>query len=118
MNIVATFHSKARATTLTGKKFTAVFSEKKIRCSQVSKGNKNRLDLESFYQSNLDKILHLNPEDCRNELQRLKLTTNKGTNQKLLNFQVFPDCAHQAELERYQGQIKLDDKYPLYGAHG
>ena len=33
-------------------------------------------------------------------------------------FQVFPDSAHQAELERYQGHIKLVDKYPFHGAHG
>ena len=30
-----------------------------------------------------------------------------------MNFQVFPDSAHQAEIERYQGHIKLDDN----GAH-
>ena len=47
-NIIATFYSKARATTLTGYKFTATFSEKKVHCSQFSNGNKNRLDHESF----------------------------------------------------------------------
>ena len=36
----------------------------------------------------------------------------------MVNFQVFPDSAHQAELERYQGHIRLDDKYPFHGAHG
>ena len=30
--------------------------------------------------------------------------------QKLVNLQVFPDSAHQAEHERYHGHIKLDDK--------
>ena len=34
-NIIATLYSKARATTLTGYKFTATFSEKKVHCSQV-----------------------------------------------------------------------------------
>ena len=77
-NIVATLYSKARATTLTGYKFTAIFSEKKVHCSQVSKGNKNRLDHESFYQSKLVRLLHLSPEDCKNELNRLKLTTIKA----------------------------------------
>ena len=48
----------------------------------------------------------------------MKLTTTKGTNQKLVKFQVFPDSARQAELERYQGHIKLDVKYPFHGAHG
>ena len=51
------FYSKARATTVTGYKFTAKLSEKKVHCSQVSNGNKNRLDhefsikvkLEDFY---------------------------------------------------------------------
>ena len=53
-NIVATLYSKARSTTLTGYKFTATFSEKKVHCSQVSNGNKNRLDHESFYQSKIE----------------------------------------------------------------
>ena len=46
------------------------------------------------------------------------MTTNEGTNQKLVNFQVFQDSAHPAELEKYQGHIKLDDKYTFHGAHG
>ena len=33
-------------------------------------------------------------------------------------FQVFADSVHQVELERYQGHIKLDEKYPYDGAHG
>ena len=36
----------------------------------------------------------------------------------MVNFQIFPDSAYQAELERYQGHIKLDDKFPFQGAHG
>ena len=36
----------------------------------------------------------------------------------MVNFQVFIDSAHQAELERYQGHIKLDEKYPYNYAHG
>ena len=41
-NVIATLYSKARATTLTGYKLTATFSEiKKVHCSQVSNGNKN-----------------------------------------------------------------------------
>ena len=48
----------------------------------------------------------------------MKIISNKGTNRKLVNFQVFPDSAHQAELERYQGHIKLDDKIPFHGEHG
>ena len=35
-NIIATLYSKARATTITGYKFTATFSEKKVPCLQVS----------------------------------------------------------------------------------
>ena len=64
-NAMATLHSKARATTITGYKFTATFSEKKVHCSQFSNGNKNRLDYESFYQSNIERLLHLNPDDCK-----------------------------------------------------
>ena len=64
-NVIATLYSKARATTVTGYKFTTTFSEKKVHCSQVSNGNKNRLDHESFYRSNIERLLHLNPDDCK-----------------------------------------------------
>ena len=70
-NVIRTSNSKARATTLTGYKFTATLSEKKVHCSQVSNGNKNRLDHESFYQSNIERLLHLKPDDCKNELLKL-----------------------------------------------
>ena len=112
---MATLYSKTRATTVTGYKFTATFSEKKVYCSQVSNGNKNRLDHESFYQSNDERLLHLNPEYCKNKLLRLNLTRNE--NRKIVSFQVFADSVHQAELERYQGHIQLDEKYPYNGAH-
>ena len=39
-NVIATLYSKARATTLTGYKFTVTFSVKKVHCSQVSNGKK------------------------------------------------------------------------------
>ena len=76
-NVIATLYSKARATTVTGYKFTATFSEKKVHCSQVSNGNKNRLDHESFYQSKIERLLNLNPDDCNNELLRLNITRNR-----------------------------------------
>ena len=63
-NIIAIIYSKARSTTLTGYKLTATFSEKKVHCSQVSNGNKNQLDHESFYQSNIERLLYLSPQDC------------------------------------------------------
>ena len=68
--IIATLYSKARATTLTGYNFTATFSKKKVHCSQVSNRNKNRLDHESFYQSNTKRLLDLSPDNCKNELKR------------------------------------------------
>ena len=111
-------YSKARATTVTGYKFTATFCEKKVHYSQVFNGNKNRLDHESFYQSNIERVLHLNPYDSKNKLIRLNITRNKNTDRKIVNFQVFADSVQQAELERYQGHIKLDEKYPYNGAHG
>ena len=117
-NIVATLYSKGRSTTLTGYNFTATFSEKKVHCSQVSNGNKNRLDHESFYQSNIERLLHLSPQDCKNELRRLNLTQNDGMNRKLVNFQVFPDLAHQAEIEKHQGHLRLDRNFPFHGTHG
>ena len=91
-NIIATLYSNARATTLTGYKFTA----------QVPNGNKNRHDHQSFYQTNIEILLHLKPDDCKNELLRLNLTKNKKSKRKIVNFQVFGDSVHQAELERYQ----------------
>ena len=79
---------------------------------------KKRLDDESFYQSNVERILHLKPEDFKNELLRLNLTRNENSNRKLVSFQVFTDSVHQAELERYQGHIKLDERYPYNGTLG
>ena len=75
-NVTATLYSKARSTILADYKFTETFFEKKVHCSQVSNGNKNRLDHKSFYQSNIERLLHLNPQDCKNELRRLNLTQN------------------------------------------
>ena len=97
-NVIATLYSKARATTIAGYKFTATFSN----------GNKNRLDHESFYQSNIERLLHLNPDDCKNELLKVNITRNKNTDRKLVYFQVFADSVQQAELDRYQGHLKLD----------
>ena len=88
-NVIATVYSKARATTVKGYNFTATFSEKKVHCSQVSNGNKNRLDHESFYQSNIERLLHLNPEDCKYELLRLNITRNKNTDKKISIFPSF-----------------------------
>ena len=117
-NLIAILYSKARATTITGYKFTATFSEKKVHCSQVSKGNKNRLDHEFFYQSDIERLLQLNPDDCKNDLLRLNRTRNKNSDRKIVNFQIFADPVHQAEHERYQGYVQLDEKYPYNGAHG
>ena len=86
--------------------------------SQISNRNKNRLDRESFYQSNIERLLHLKAQDCKSELLRLNLTKNKISNRKIVNFQVFTDSAHQADLERYQEHIKLDKKCPYNVAHG
>ena len=116
--VIATLYSKTRATTLTSYKFTATFTEKKVHCSQFSKGNKNRLNHEPFYQSNIERLLHLKPDNGKIELLRLNLTKNKNSYRKIVNFQVFADSVHQAELERYQEQIKLDERYPYNGAHG
>ena len=89
-NVKATLYSKARATTVIGYKFTATFSEKKVPCSQVSNGNKNRLDHESFYQSNIERLLHLIPDDCKNELLRLNITRKKTLTGKQYIFKSLP----------------------------
>ena len=109
-NNIEALYSKARATTLTGYKFTATFSAEKI--------HKNRQDHESFYQSNIERLLHLSPQDCKNDLRLQKLTQNDGMNKKLVNFQVLPDLALQAELEKHQGHIRIDRNFPFYGTHG
>ena len=62
--------------------------------------------------------MHLIPDDCKNELERVKITSNEGKNRKLVKFQVFPYSAHHAELEKYQGHIRLDNKFPFHGADG
>ena len=80
--------------------------------------NKIRLDHESFYQSNIERLLHLSPQDCKNELRRLSLTQNDVMNRKHGNFQVFPDLAHQAELEKHQGHIRLDRNFHFHGTQG
>ena len=59
-NVIATLYSKARAVTVAGHKFTGTFFEKKEHCSQVSNGNKSRLDQESFYQSIIELIINGN----------------------------------------------------------
>ena len=114
--MIAKLYSKARATTLTGYKFTATFSEKKVHCSQVSNGNKNRLDHESFYQSNMERLLHLSPEDCKKLIKTNKPYTKYRHNQKTYKFSsFFSGLAHQAELEKHQGPIRLDTKFPFHG---
>ena len=35
----------------------------------------------------------------------------------MVNFQVLADSFHQAEHERYQGHIQLDERHPFNGAH-
>ena len=37
---------------------------------------------------------------------------------QIANFQVFPDSAHQSQLERHQVHIQLDDNFFYHGAHG
>ena len=50
-NIVVALYSKARAATLTGYKFKATFSEKKVHWSPVPNGNINRLDHNFFIKA-------------------------------------------------------------------
>ena len=84
----------------------------------MSYGNKNIFDHESFYQRSIERLIHLNPEDCNYEVKRLKIIRNKNKNCKLVKFLVFPVSAHQAQLEHHKGHIQLDRKFPYHGAHG
>ena len=74
-DVIAKLYSKDRATIHTSDNFTGKFFGKKKHCSQVSNGNKNRLNLASCYQSNIERLIYLIPEDCKNELKRLKILT-------------------------------------------
>ena len=58
-------------------KLTGKQSDTKVNCSQISNGNKNRLDHELFDQSIEEKLLDLDPEVCKNELKRLEVVQNK-----------------------------------------
>ena len=110
-------YSKARATKLTGYKFTAHFPKKKYIVHKFP--TELKIDLITNHFTRVTKkVLHLNLDNCKNELLRLNLTRNKKTDRKIVNFQVFADSVHQAELERYQGHIQLEEKYPYNGAHG
>ena len=60
----------------------------------------------------------LETEDCTNELNCLKIVTNKNDDQKLVKFHNFPDSAHQVQLEQAQGYFQIDKKLPYHGAHG
>ena len=86
-NVIATLYSKARATTVTGYKFTATFSEKKVHYSPTE--IKTDLITNHFYQSNIERLLHVNRDDCKNKLLRLNITKNKNTDRKIVNFQIF-----------------------------
>ena len=55
----------------------------------------------------MGRLQNLDPKDCKNEVNCLKLVTNKDEYRKLLNFQVFPDSSYQAELEQQQDHIQL-----------
>ena len=70
-----------------------------------------------MYRSNLERILHTDPENCKNKLQCLKIVRNKNEKYKKVSFKDFPDTAHQAQLEYHQGFVQLDDKFQNHGAH-
>ena len=69
-------------------------------------------------KKNIKLLSHRSPEDCKNEFKRLNLTTNIGTKRKLVRFQILPDSAHQAKLEKHQGHIRQDTNFHFHGAHG
>ena len=77
----------------------------KVSYSQVSNSNKNTFDCEIFYQSNIKRRLHLNPEDCKDEQQRLKIATNNKKS-KLLNSQGFSESAYQAQLKQHNCHVQ------------
>ena len=88
-----------------------------MNCSQASNGIAHRLDHESFHQSNIERVLHLDPEYYKNELERFKIITIKDENCNLVNFQLFSDSSHRAQLEQHQVRIQLDKNFLHHGTH-
>ena len=46
----------------------------------------NRLDHEHFHEGKIDRLLHFDSEDCRNEVKRLKILTNEDKNRNIVKF--------------------------------
>ena len=95
-NVIATLYSKARATTVARYKFTATFSEKKVYCSQVSNGNKNRLDHESF-------SFQFSPESIR------AIARNPNTDLQSIEIYSKSDIQHHIRTQQFQELLpKMD----------
>ena len=96
--IVAAHYSKARATTLTGYKFTARFSEKKENVYKFRKAIKIDEIMNIFIKKRSKDFLILIYEDCKNEQQRLrKVTNNNEFHTRTLFSYFFSDYVHQAQ---------------------
>ena len=82
-DIIATLYSKAELQQLQVINSQQHFPKRKYIVHKSRTETKNRLDHESFYQSNIERLLHLNPDDCKNELLRLNITQNKNSQRKI-----------------------------------
>ena len=54
---------------------------------------------------------------AKTDLKDLKSLQIEAKTEKIVNFQVFPDSAHQAELKKYQSHLRVDNKFLFHGAH-
>ena len=50
--------------------------------------------------------------------KKTQLYTKFSHKQKTCEISSFSDSAHQAELEKHQGHIRLDTKFPFHRTHG
>ena len=73
-----------------------------MHCTHVSNGTKYRFDQKSHYQSNIERLLLINPEGCKQEKQRLILVKRwvkvLRIRMKVLSFHKTSDSIHQLQI--------------------
>ena len=74
--VITTLYSEAQAITLPRYKFAGKITEK-IDVLIFQTETKKRLYHDSHYQESFEILFHLDPEDRKNELKRLKIITNQ-----------------------------------------
>ena len=108
---------KARATTLIEYKITATIFEKKVHCSQVSNGNIYRLD-ESFYLSNIERLLHLSPDGrLQNWTRKTRNHIKQRHESQSSNFWSFSRLSTSSSTWKISRSYKIRWQIPLFTEH-